>query len=178
MKYIIHPGYIISPRDGDEHFIDDRTIMELFKVPPMKCDTRDYRNPRTFQHKSLIKGDVILRPQRDGIYDITLRGRVIQEDEIRPLIYRFWLHNLNRPKPKPKPKLMSYEEMQKVLEQYEKDKKIDPISMAFLVHNRPFEITRINNTAKKAAQINRDEKMIKFFEEWEKKECQIRLKSH
>lgn len=37
VKYALHPGPVISKRDGDRHFIDAHTLARLYRVAPSEC---------------------------------------------------------------------------------------------------------------------------------------------
>ena len=37
IKYILCPGYIISKNDGDEHYINAKTLQSLYMVDPKEC---------------------------------------------------------------------------------------------------------------------------------------------
>lgn len=37
IRYVLHPGYVISATDGDEHFIGAAQLMSLYRVPKSEC---------------------------------------------------------------------------------------------------------------------------------------------
>lgn len=37
MKYALHPGYIVSRKDGDRHYISSGALIRLYKVKPTDC---------------------------------------------------------------------------------------------------------------------------------------------
>jgi hypothetical protein len=64
MRYVIHPGYVVSKNDGDVHYISYDTLIKLYKVNPDQCTSR-YR--RDFFDK---QGDIHLWPDYTGKYKI------------------------------------------------------------------------------------------------------------
>lgn len=36
-KYAIHPGWVISIRDGDRHWVGERQLMGLYNLKPREC---------------------------------------------------------------------------------------------------------------------------------------------
>lgn len=66
-KYIICPGFVVSKNDGDCHFIDASTLMNLYKVNPMECIVnRDHDSIRGIDTTKLIW----LSPRYDGNYQL------------------------------------------------------------------------------------------------------------
>ena len=63
-KYIVHPGYVISKEDGDEHFIRAEELMRLYKVDKSEC----------YIYKGLVydmlEGYIHLYPDPTGKYEI------------------------------------------------------------------------------------------------------------
>ena len=66
IKYFVHPGKIMSNRDGDIHYISAKQLIRLYDVDPRECkiilkpqDERGY-NVHKYKH---------LRPRMDGNYD-------------------------------------------------------------------------------------------------------------
>lgn len=37
IKYLLHPGYVISKTDGDRHYITAKMLMKLYNVRPEEC---------------------------------------------------------------------------------------------------------------------------------------------
>ena len=63
MRYIIHPGYVQSKVDGQDHYISAKRLIALYKVNPKQCilassDLHGY-NPTELIH---------LYPLYDGNY--------------------------------------------------------------------------------------------------------------
>ena len=48
-KIAVHPGYIISINDGQEHFIGFIQLCQLHKINHQDAICWDLRNPETFQ---------------------------------------------------------------------------------------------------------------------------------
>lgn len=64
IKYAVCPGYIISPRDGDRHFITFTQICRCYGVDERECKSRNEVGfPKDFLD-SLIQ----LYPRADGLY--------------------------------------------------------------------------------------------------------------
>jgi hypothetical protein len=61
-RYVLHPGYVRSISDGQEHFVGGQRLARLYGVPLRDCvfcDEPDYRE---------LPGDIHLRPRSDGDY--------------------------------------------------------------------------------------------------------------
>ena len=66
MKYIIHPGYVISKNDGDRHYIGYHKLIELYNVDPKECI-----DARSLYTRSKSCEDCIdLKPRYDGNYTL------------------------------------------------------------------------------------------------------------
>lgn len=46
-RFLIRPGHVISPEDGDLHWISARQIMDLNHIDPRECIVIDDRRPDT-----------------------------------------------------------------------------------------------------------------------------------
>lgn len=68
MRYVLHPGYIRSKHDGDEHYIGVFDLVRLYKVDPRKCV--DSSKPGLTEQP----GDVHLHPRYDGDYSLPQAG--------------------------------------------------------------------------------------------------------
>jgi hypothetical protein len=73
VRYVLCPGYVMSQRDGDEHFIGAVQLARLYGVPLNECATApDHRTPESVQasfwrrHANLPK----LVPRYSGDYTI------------------------------------------------------------------------------------------------------------
>lgn len=66
MRYVLHPGYVTSKNDGDEHWISAGNLARLYRVKPTDCIVVD---GRTRGHVSL-PDDVHLYPRYDGDYKL------------------------------------------------------------------------------------------------------------
>lgn len=69
MRYVLHPGWIVSPVDEQRHFISGQALARLYNVPFHECvfGDKDY-----FEQA----GDVHLYPRKNGDYSISkLRHR-------------------------------------------------------------------------------------------------------
>ena len=69
IRYVLHPGYVISRTDGDEHFISADRLARLYGVDIRCCvraDSIEYRPG---------KNDVHLYPDYAGNYDLEQRVR-------------------------------------------------------------------------------------------------------
>lgn len=73
MRYVLHPGFVISQSDGDEHFISADALRRLYRVPPdarieviREGDPSHWFRPQP--------GDVHLHPRYDGNYTIASKS--------------------------------------------------------------------------------------------------------
>ena len=64
MKYVLHPGYVISKNDGDRHYISARQLAELYNVNPAECIV--VTNDEPFMHCG--NDYTHLKPRYDGNY--------------------------------------------------------------------------------------------------------------
>jgi hypothetical protein len=68
VRYIIHPGNIISRKDGDEHFVGAKQLANLYGVNLAECIVAD-----GVRDRGLDAGDYIhLGPRFDGEYKESL----------------------------------------------------------------------------------------------------------
>jgi len=74
LRYVLHPGFVISQHDGQQHYIGPMTLARLYGVDIKQCviyepapwwpsSFYDYERKR---HEGLIH----LTPRNDGKYDI------------------------------------------------------------------------------------------------------------
>lgn len=64
-KYVLCPDWVRSTTDGDEHYIDARTLARLYGVPLVEC----YVYNEGFQRMSnRPKGLIYLQPRYHGDY--------------------------------------------------------------------------------------------------------------
>lgn len=77
IRYMCHAGYVISPVDGDLHYVGSETVSTLYGVPRDECImVRDIRALYAFTNK-YIESLVHLFPRNDGNYSkIPLPGVV------------------------------------------------------------------------------------------------------
>lgn len=69
--YAIHPGYVISKNDGNEHFITPRQLIGLYGVNPQQCIVLDYRKgPQSYMEYGPLVNYIHLYPRRDGNYSL------------------------------------------------------------------------------------------------------------
>jgi len=64
MRYVLHPGYVTSKNDGDQHFIGGPRLAKLYGVDMRQCvfgDVPEYREQ---------EGDVHLCPDYHGNYTL------------------------------------------------------------------------------------------------------------
>ena len=64
VRYILHPGYVRSKYDGDEHFIGGPRLARLYGVSLRDCV---YGDVCTYAPR---EGDIHLRPRFDGDYQL------------------------------------------------------------------------------------------------------------
>jgi hypothetical protein len=43
IKYMLHPGYVISRYDGQKHYISYHRLIELYKLNPKECIDSSHR---------------------------------------------------------------------------------------------------------------------------------------
>lgn len=72
-KYLVCPGFVISKRDGDRHWIDARRLIQLYQVDPEEClIKKDDQTPNRF-YQGRGRELIVLRPKYDGDYPIFKR---------------------------------------------------------------------------------------------------------
>lgn len=73
MRYVLHPGPVISRADGQEHIINAPQLARLYGVNFRECvvvyDDEEHRDGYREQ-----PGDVHLYPRYDGNYDLPRDG--------------------------------------------------------------------------------------------------------
>lgn len=66
-KYALHPGFVKSRSDSDEHFITAGQLAQLYRIHPKDYIVWDDNRPETFMGRSY--GDYVhLYPRFDGKY--------------------------------------------------------------------------------------------------------------
>ena len=77
IKYALRPGPVISKTDGDRHFIDAGTLMNLYRVPSHECIVIPWDVPRSRERERqlllervLAMGLIHLHPRYDGDYTL------------------------------------------------------------------------------------------------------------
>ncbi len=68
-KYVIFPGNVISPYDGDEHYISANKLIELYKVDRDECIIIHDEFEYAIYRKQIV-GLTFLYPRTDGNYTI------------------------------------------------------------------------------------------------------------
>jgi len=69
-QFAIHPGFVRSGKDNDEHFIGYYDLIKLYGVPESKCVLWDDNQPDTFQNK-IASEYHHLYPSWTGDYSLT-----------------------------------------------------------------------------------------------------------
>jgi len=72
MRYVLCPGYVQSNNDGQWHFITAPRLAELYGVDLKECFIYDRYDKSQLGFRAK-KGDLLLRPRRDGKYVLTKR---------------------------------------------------------------------------------------------------------
>ena len=67
-NYVLVPGYIISKKDGDRHFITGKMLQRLYKVDPSDCI--EAPTGRGCEHWEPPENAIYLRPKQDGDYSL------------------------------------------------------------------------------------------------------------
>ena len=74
MRYVLHPGYVVSASDGQEHFIGGPRLASLYRV--------DILDPRVvfgdMPGYCEQPGDIHLRPRSDGRYSLAERAKGVE----------------------------------------------------------------------------------------------------
>lgn len=66
-RYMVHPGYVRSLRDGDVHYVGFSQLVGLYRVEPSECvDASRPQNQRGFNEEEFIH----LYPRLDGDYSL------------------------------------------------------------------------------------------------------------
>lgn len=85
MRYVLHPGDVLSKFDGQVHFISGVMLVRLYGVPPEKCV---YANRLGFKP---LSSDVHLYPRYNGDYTLpTSRSHVGTQPEQRRTTMRYF----------------------------------------------------------------------------------------
>lgn len=72
-KYMIHPQFVISKTDGDEHFISARDLMRLYRVSALEsvvCKNCQRQKHGSCPYAWISPEYVHLFPRRDGNYEL------------------------------------------------------------------------------------------------------------
>ena len=73
-KYVLHPGKIISQRDGQRHYVGAQVLAMLYKVPMCECVIHEPKPwwPESFHRmaEGRHRGLVALYPKYDGNYEL------------------------------------------------------------------------------------------------------------
>jgi len=64
IRYVLHPRYVISKTDGDEHYIDGHTLARLYQVDFRLCVISNKPGSRPMPE------DINLYPRYDGEYNL------------------------------------------------------------------------------------------------------------
>lgn len=67
-KYVVHPGWIVSRRDGDLHYISFLNLCQLYKVSISECIDATYKRNWVGYKTEEINSFQHLRPNPSGIY--------------------------------------------------------------------------------------------------------------
>jgi len=73
VRYALYPGGVISPNDGQSHYVGALALARLYGVPMNECIVCDPRapwSPAHLYHEGLIK----LRPKSNGDYRLPVPG--------------------------------------------------------------------------------------------------------
>lgn len=65
-RYVIHPGWVVSRRDGDRHFIGYWQLVQLYRVNPAECIHADQTLGMKKKH---LQAMTHLHPSVSGNYD-------------------------------------------------------------------------------------------------------------
>jgi hypothetical protein len=68
VKYVIHPGWVWSKTDGDDHYITYGKLISLYKVSSHECVRYDNHG---FSIDRICDNYIHLFPRYDGDYQIT-----------------------------------------------------------------------------------------------------------
>lgn len=83
-KYIVYSGYVISPRDGDTHYITASQVMALYRVSPQDCIIIKERN-RPMELTGLDASEMLLLfPRSDGDYRLDLCPKGVNDRRVGP----------------------------------------------------------------------------------------------
>jgi hypothetical protein len=66
MRYVLHPGFVVSKTDGDQHYIGIGKLLELYMVPR----TAIWVNAKEPGYHLDEPGDIHCRPLYDGDYPL------------------------------------------------------------------------------------------------------------
>lgn len=77
-KYAIHPGYVYSKSDGDEHYVGFRDLVRLYRVKSSECFEWDNAHAMGRKYDDYIH----LVPQSDGDYRLPTEKPQMSEREL------------------------------------------------------------------------------------------------
>jgi hypothetical protein len=64
-RYAVHPGYVTSRNDGQDHYLGFMRLCQLYRVAPAECvDMSQEKNWRGIDVSNLVR----LTPRSDGNY--------------------------------------------------------------------------------------------------------------
>ena len=71
-RFILHPGFVRSKTDGQQHFISASKLAELYRVDLRDCIVLAPDNPEKGFGFEWKEDDVDLYPRTDGNYNLSM----------------------------------------------------------------------------------------------------------
>ena len=69
IKYVVHPGFVLSKQDKDTHYVGYNRLVALYGVDPRNCELY---NP-AFNYDNEPDNYIHLYPRFDGNYKLSLQ---------------------------------------------------------------------------------------------------------
>ena len=69
VKFVVHPGWVISANDGDRHFIGFQRLCQLYHLNPIEClDASNERQMRGWSEERFAELKHV-NPRSNGMYE-------------------------------------------------------------------------------------------------------------
>lgn len=73
IKYVVHPGFVLSKQDKDTHYVGYNRLVALYGVDPRNCEL--YNPVEFYPANSMYEDTVHLYPRWDGNYSLETKHK-------------------------------------------------------------------------------------------------------